>query len=142
MDTQNVSAQLYFKQLPDDRASGSYNCNDVYPNLSTCVNDVDTDAQIEKAFQEQLDLSERYKSSEIFNSMKKEFMDKTMETENTPVSSLKQPPQPPPVPVKIRVGPTDFLKKFIKEGFGGTTYNIFIVIIMLAIIIMACLYFK
>ena len=133
MDTQNVSAQLYFKQLTEDKASGNYNCKNTYPNLSTCVNDVNTDAQIENAFQDQLDLSEIYKSPVIFNRMKQEFMDKTMEAENKPVSNLKPLPQPVSVPQNIRVGPTDFLKRYTKEGFGSTKSNLIIIFIILAI---------
>ena len=141
MDTQNVSAQLYFKQLPEDKASGNYNCKETYPNLSTCVNDVNTDAQIENAFQDQLDLSEIYKSPVIFNRMKQEFMDKTMEAENKPVSNLKPQPQPVPVPQNIRVGPTDFLKRYTKEGFGSTKTNL-IIFIILAIISLGFVYIK
>jgi len=140
MDTQNVSAQLYLKQLPADSQASSFNCSDTYPNLSTCVDNVATDAQIENAFQDQLDLSLIYKSPEIFNKVKEEFMEKTMEAENTPVSGIKQSPTPPSIPLKKRVGNTDFLRAYIKEGFGQTTMSIALVVLILLVLIGAIYY--
>ena len=142
MDTQNVSAQLYLKQLPADRLSGSFNCSDAYPNLSTCVNNVAADAQIETAFQEQLDLSLIYKSPEIFNKIKTQFMDKTMEAENTPVSTLKPEPIPPSVPLNKRVGSTDFLRVYTKEGFGYTSNCMLMVVLALVALIVAIYFFN
>jgi hypothetical protein len=140
MDTQNVSAQLYLKQLPADPSAGSFNCGDTYPNLSTCVDNVATDEQIENAFQEQLDLSLIYKSPEIFNKVKEEFMEKTMEAENTPVSSIKPPPEPPSVPLNKNVSSTDFLRAYIKEGFGKTSVSIALVVLILLVLIGAIYY--
>ena len=145
MDTQNVSAQLYLKQLPADPSSGSFNCSNTYPNLSTCVDNVSTDAQIENAFQDQLDLSLIYKSPEIFKKTKEEFMDKTMESENEPVditTYLPPPPPPPSVPIKKRVGSTDFLRAYIKEGFGKTSSCIFMVVLVLILLIGGIYYFN
>ena len=93
MDTQNVSAQLYNQQLNTDPKDGKYGCDDTYPYLSTCVNNKESDNNIENAFQKQLDLSEYYKSPNVFNSMKERYMDKTMETETN-----AEPPTPPPTP--------------------------------------------
>ena len=59
METQNVSAQLYYKQLPMDPNSGIY-CGTENELLSTCVSNVVSDANIERAFQEQVLLSEKY----------------------------------------------------------------------------------
>ena len=50
METRNVSAQLYYKQLPKDTAASLYNCENTFPNLSTCVNNVETDKQLENAY--------------------------------------------------------------------------------------------
>jgi len=145
MDTQNVSAQLYFKQMPADKSAASYNCQDTYPNLSTCVDNVQTDAQIENAFQEQLDLSEIYKSPEIFYKVKQDFMNKTMEAENTPTMVKPPPPQEQQiaqVPQNITVGSTDFLRKFIKEGFGKTnSYSGLIITIVMIILFLVAFVF-
>jgi len=125
--SQNVSAQVYFKQLPNDPNAGNFGCNNKGDGiLSTCVNDVDTDKNIENAFQDQLDLSEYYKSPEVFDQMKKRYMDPTMENLNA-----DQPQEVPktvvpmvPVPQKTPVGPTDFLdKKISKSTFGGSKSN-------------------
>jgi hypothetical protein len=142
MDTQNVSAQLYFKQLPVDNSAASYNCQDTFPNLSTCVNNVETDAQIENAYQEQLNLSEIYKSPVIFNEVKKKYMDETMEAENKPVSSEKAQPLPPSVAVKIPVGPEDFLRRFVKESFGSTSNTIIIVVVVVVLVVLLFMLFS
>ena len=134
MDTQNVSAQLYFNQLPEDPAASIYNCQNTYPNLSTCTKDVITDTQIENAFQKQLNLSEYYKSPEVFDTMKRDFMDQTMQGEKVGPANIKELPQPRPVPTVIPVGPTDFLNRFIKESFGSTGSTIGIVIGMLLLL--------
>ncbi len=134
METQNVSAQLYNKQLPSDPNAGSYNCQPAYPYLSTCVNNTTTDAQIENAFQDQLNLSEYYKSPNVFNTIKRDFMDQTMEYENTPVANSKPQPEPTSQPVKIPVGPTDFLNRFIKESFGSTSTPIIIVVVIIVLL--------
>ena len=136
METQNVSAQLYFKQLPEDRDAASYNCQDTYPNLSTCVDNTSTDAQIETAFQKQLNLSEYYKSPEVFDTMKREFTDQTMDGQNQPISTAQPQPKPPAVPTVIPVGPTDFLNKFIKESFGGTSKDF--IVLSLAVLFIIC----
>jgi hypothetical protein len=123
METQNVSAQLYFKQLPEDPSAGKFGCNETGAVLSTCVNDLQTDAQIENAFQSQLNLSEYYKSPFVFNTMKKDYMDKTMEGSNTPVPQEVNgniPPPPIPTAPMTTVGPRDFLNKLIqKSTFAG-----------------------
>ena len=143
METQNVSAQLYFKQLPDDPSTGKFGCSETGDVLSTCVNDLQTDSQIENAFQSQLNLSEYYKSPFVFNSMKKDYMDKTMEGSNTPVPQEVDgnvPPKPIPTPPMTTVGPRDFLNNMIqgKSTFGSTPDNtliIFILFIIIAIIL-------
>jgi hypothetical protein len=123
MDTQNVSAQLYFKQLPIDQTA----------------NETQSDAEIETAFQKQLDLSEFYKSSNVFDAVKRDFMDKTVEgQESPPEITPVAPPLPPSIPVNKTVGPTDFLYTYIKEGFGSN-FNLFLIFLIAAIIIIAYL---
>jgi hypothetical protein len=143
METQNVSAQLYFKQLPGDPSAGKFGCNETGDVLSTCVNDLQTDVQVENAFQSQLNLSEYYKSPFVFNSMKKDYMDKTMEGSNTPgpqESNGNVPPKPIPTPPATTVGPRDFLNNMIntKSTFGNTSNNtliLFILFIIIAVIL-------
>jgi hypothetical protein len=53
MENQNVSAQLYYEQLPDQ-------------------------GSIEDAFQSQLDMSVHYKKPSIYNQLKKSYSDQTM----------------------------------------------------------------
>ena len=120
MDTQNVSAQLYFKQLENIDGNAQ------------------SDASIENTFQKQLDLSEYYKSKNVFESMKKDYMDKTMEGSDTPELEVPiaraTPPVLTPTPNKIPVGPRDFINKGIKSTFGASSSksnNMFIYIIIL-----------
>ena len=154
MDTQNVSAQLYNKQLNIDSKDGKYGCKDTYPYLSTCVNDTESDNNIENAFQQQLDLSEYYKSPNVFNSIKDSYMDKTMENETKeeppqPEPPQPEPPQPPPTvqqftPVRQRFTPSSPKKETSyfgkKSRFGkmcGCWFNIVIgICILLALIIL------
>ena len=150
MDTsQNVSAQLYFKQLPADPKAGQFGCSDTGDVLSTCVNDLSTDAQIENAFQKQLDLSEYYKSPSVFNTMKSEYMDKTMEGSNTPLkqeTNCNTPPKLVPTPPNIHsgpdipVGPTFKKSTFGKSTFGSTSNN-FLMILALFTVLAVLLYF-
>jgi len=119
MNTQNVSAQLYFKQLPEDPTAGP----------------VQSDAQLENTFQQQLNLSEYYKSPQVFNTMKENYMDKTVEgIYKQPMVTSSVYPSPPPVQPNTMVGPTDFLNKFIKEGFGSTTMDMGMVVLIIIVI--------
>ncbi len=119
MDAQNVSAQLYFKQLPMDPNAGSYGCNSQgSPYETTCVNDVISDANIENAFQSQLGLSEYYKTPGVYEAMKNDFMDRTLggemdQTENPPMKMDISPA--PPKPSK---------NFFNKSNFGLTGFEI------------------
>jgi hypothetical protein len=123
MESQNVSAQLYFKQLPGQEGNS------------------DSDANIEYAFQKQLDLSEYYKSKGVFESMKKDYMDKTMEGSVTPEEPVRiaQPVKPvlTPTPPDIKVGPRDFINKSSfgkssksKSNFGVNYFTTAIVILV------------
>ena len=75
METQNISAQLFVKQLPQaqlasfDGAKTDYNTN----YLNTSVNYPESDRNIEDAFQKQLNLSDYYKSVQVFDKMKQIF---------------------------------------------------------------------
>ena len=145
MDTQNVSAQVYFKQLPPDPGAGQFGCNETGDVLSTCVNDVQTDSQIETAFQSQLDLSEYYKSPYVFDTMKRDYMDQTMESSNKPVpQEIGNVPPPPPIPTPMMIpsGPTDFLKKMekpTKSFFGEESKSLSVTFIILLIILVLLL---
>jgi hypothetical protein len=148
MNTQNVSAQLYVKQLTPDPQAGLYGCDSqTYPYLSTCVDNVTTDANIENAFQQQLDLSEYYKSPEVFEVMKEKYTDRTMEGENTakPQINFTSLPEPKVAPTLIPVGPTDFLKNMLKSSFGATSnmndiFGILIIVLIICVIIYGILH--
>jgi len=162
METQNVSAQLYVKQLPNDPAAGCYGCgnNDTY--LSTCVNDVVTDAAIEKAYQQQLDLSEYYKSPYVFDTMKKDFMDQTMEYQGQQcMDAIPKKPECP-VTTEPQQGDNCFMKVvnalnntkpepisssemfgFSKSSFGSTSTNYtLLVLLVLCILSLGFFYLK
>jgi hypothetical protein len=128
METQNVSAQLYQKQLPSSDIV--FNCETDYtvPFLQICDDPDVSDAKLEGTFQQQLDLSEYYKSPIVFNAMKKDYYDKTMEAEESPTPII------PVTPILVTdqevlepSGPTDFLVnsinnfKIVKESFGSSS---------------------
>jgi hypothetical protein len=80
METNNISAQLYKKQLAGDPDAGKFGCVNQYgEDLQTCVDDTNSKYQIENAFQSQLDLSDAYKSKQVYEKMKNMFHDQTME---------------------------------------------------------------
>ena len=150
METQNISAQIFTKQLPNDKRASYYGCkNDMLTDhLTTCVDYVDTDRNIENAFQEQLDLSDYYKSPSIYRKMKKTFQDQTMEGMNA-TEEQRFPPRPPvkgnsETPI-VPVGPRDKLFSGLKSkeffGSSGKRDNKIFKLIMVAILILVVLLF-
>jgi len=155
MEVNNISAQLFNKQLKPSELASTFGCKDdilADPNLTTCVNNLDSDAALENTFQKQLDLSDYYKGRSVFEEIKKDFMDRTMENENPHTQKeflVRQPPLPPgdkAVPNE-EVGPRDFLKQsvnkgglFSKESFGKggckktTMYLILAALLIFAIV--------
>ena len=138
METQNISAQLFVKQLPQAQlASFNGSKTDYNTNyLNTSVNYPDSDKNIEEAFQKQLDLSDYYKSAQVFDKMKQVF-DTNEGTFNTgspdsmgskgstiPDRNLKKNPFNGPIlPVGPRDSvfnePNDSLVNKAKESFGN-----------------------
>jgi len=100
---ENVSQQLFTKQLPPSEMASYYGCvNDfTTPYLTTCSTQEDS-TQIENAFQKQLTLSEYYKSKYVFDAVKRDYMDQTMENVNRPPvipsPDVNPPPERPPPP--------------------------------------------
>lgn len=125
VESQSVSAQLYYKQLPNQPGNP------------------DSDATIENAFQKQLDLSEYYKSKPVFEAMKKDYMDKTMEGSVAPDEPvpISRPIKTEliPTPNNIPVGPRDFINKGIKSTFGATKSGFSITPMNIAMVILVCL---
>jgi len=143
METQNISAQLFVKQFPQaqlasfDGARTDYNTN----HLTTSVNYPDSDRNIEETFQKQLDLSDYYKSVQVFDKMKQVF-DTNEGTFNTtaniaPDRDLKKIPFSNNI---LPVGPRDSLyntandslvnkskesfgREYSKESFGNVSKN-------------------
>jgi hypothetical protein len=119
--TQNVSAQLFTKQLHPDELASYYGCYNVpvIPYLTTCVDPIVSDAQIENAFQKQMNLADYYKGKSVFETMKRDFMDQVM---GKPPEDDIGPPQEEPSKAEpvIPVGPRDFLFDSISHfGPGG-----------------------
>ena len=95
MDLNNISAQLFNKQLPFDANAMYTGCNPmVQPGpqyMTTCVDPFDSDRKIEMAFQQQLSLAEHYKTPEVFDAVKRDFMDETGDYIKEPVSKEHVP---------------------------------------------------
>ena len=139
-DVKNVSAQLYDNQLPPDTNAAYYGCKNDFntDHLTTCVDYPETDKNIENAFQKQLNLSEYYKSPYVFETIKNDFMDQTMEGMNKSsgtrfIHPVKRGKSVRPI---VPVGPRDFMGN-IKESFGVSTSMINWVFI---IFIIVCLF--
>ena len=124
METQNVSAQIYFKQLPPDPTN---------PN----------DTNIEGAFQSQLDLSEYYKSPGVFTTMKKTYMDQTMEGSESIEETLPPELISPqiPTPKLVPSGP-QLPTASSKSYFGSSTTTNYYFLIIGIILLMLFIYLK
>jgi len=156
MEITNISAQLYNKQLKPDELASYYGCKDdiMTDYLTTCVDDVKSDAQLERTFQKQLDLSDYYKGISVFDQIKKDFMDRDMENDNHPpgrtgppeqVNRIRQPITHSKAVPHIEVGPRDYLKESIKskEFFGAKKKhhsNRVLYLILAAIVIFAIIF--
>jgi len=132
-ETQNVSAQIFTKQLPSNEKATYYGCKNDYltDNLTTCVDYIDSDTAIENAFQDQLNLSDYYKGRSVFETIKREYMNQTMEKTT---DEVRFPPQPlthssKTVP-NVTVGPRDQVLKSIENisFFGQGRENVLIAI--------------
>ena len=153
MEITNISAQLYNKQLKPDELASYYGCKDdiLTTHLTTCVNDVESDAQIENAFQKQLDLSDYYKGRSVYDEIKKDFMDKVMENDNHPpgfsapelVNRVRQPAVTSEAVPHIEAGPRDKLKQSIKskEFFGKKNDKSILHLIIAAVAIFLIVFF-
>ena len=131
--SQNISAQLFVKELPAANRADFTGCKQDFSsqNFTTCVNNVDSDAAVENAFQSQLSLSEYYKSPEVFNTIKNNYMSQTVEGhfETEQVNLTPQRSMPPEVSSATM---NEDLKTVFKgkESFGLSTSNsVFLLII-------------
>ena len=145
-ETQNVSAQLFTKQLPPSERASYYGCKNDFtsPNLTTCVNYEDSDTSIENAFQKQLDLSLVYKSPIVFDTIKKNFMDQTMENENSPdetIPEMTSEKELSEAKETVPVGPRDFLEGLIKETFGKNSAKWSIHLLVILVILILIIFF-
>jgi len=88
--SQNIGAQLFAKELPGAFRADFTGCKQDFSSdaFTTCVNYPESDADIENAFQKQLNLSEYYKSPQVFETLKQNYMMKTMDShfETEPVN--------------------------------------------------------
>ena len=147
METQNVSAQLFNKQLPQSALTTSYGCKG---GDNTCTDEITSDRNIENAFQSQLNLTEYYKSPNVFDTMKKYYTDQTIDVNPEPVISEK-PSQiilPPPLPAlqSAPVVPTS-ISKYSKESFGetGTNFNFYFftsMVVLIIFLLAALIYYR
>jgi hypothetical protein len=139
---ENVAAQLFVKELPPtgrayfDGARQDFRSK----HLTTNVDNVESDTAIENAFQKQLNLTEYYKSPYVFDTVKRDYMSKTMDAEyETEKVSLE------PEPLTDRTGsqPID-LKVGTRESFGAYTpsaNNNRLNAILAAVLVVLFLYF-
>ena len=79
--SQNISAQLFVKELPAANRADFNGCKQDFNSIhfTTCVDTTQSDNAVENAFQQQLNLSEYYKSPQVFNTLKQNYMEKTMD---------------------------------------------------------------
>lgn len=136
--TQNISAQLFVKELPERAIFTGCKQDFNIPYLTTCIDSTESDRAVENAFQSQLNLSEYYKSPGVFDSMKRDYMSKTMEAPyETATVNLN------PEPVKnnnVSTPQIDPINEFntlpLKQAFNQTepdNNNLFIMIGLISV---------
>jgi hypothetical protein len=134
--SQNISAQLFVKELPAANTANFNGCKQDFrsPYLTTCVNNVESDTAVENAFQKQLSLSEYYKSPNVFETIKRDYMSKTMDSA---YETEKVDLNPQPITNKTGSQPINVvdLVKTGKEKFGSTDNNYTLYFILLTAII-------
>lgn len=141
--TQNISAQLFVKELPNAQRADFNGCKQDFNsnNFTMCDNYVDSDNAVENAFQQQLNLSEYYKSPYVFDTLKKNYMAKTMdahfETEEVNLEPERRtmPPEVTSAQQNITQPPPQLSS--IKETFGAMSDNktsVWILIILISIV--------
>lgn len=151
MEVQNVSAQLFNKQLPLGQLASFTGCRKDFDtsNMTTCVDPVESDKQIENAFQSQLDISDLYKSKVIFEKMKSIF--NTNEGIFDTSSDMKVPADkdltntPNSIP-RLPVGPRDTIERFTalddsddEDDSGKTDVNYHAYIMLLIVFLIMVL---
>lgn len=170
MDNNNISYQLFVKQLPNSSKASSFNCN-TYESIKSieCTDNEISDSDIELAFQNQLDLSEFYKTPLLIDSLRQEFRDSIMDLDlstmkdfttlgpSGPSGPSSQASQsgfvgPPKNNVVFDVNNPALMNDIYnsestsKEGFGavsgGNCYLFITVLILLAIVIIILLKVK
>ena len=79
----NVSYQLFNKQVGERNLNFNSSIGDNYMSVTPPPNDSATDnGVILSAFQQQFALNEYYKGPSVFDAIKKNYMDKSMENNN------------------------------------------------------------
>jgi hypothetical protein len=140
--SQNISAQLFVKELPAAQRADYTGCKQNFNSaeFTTCVNDTESDNAVENAFQKQLNLSEYYKSPEVFNTIKNNYMEKTMdshfETEEVYMGPTPAPPGTASATQNIKTLNTLPIKIDTKESFGAMDNSSMWVMIFAVIAIM------
>ena len=116
---ENVAAQLFVKELPPTGRAYFDGARQDFRSqyLTTNVDNVDSDTAIENAFQKQLNLTEYYKSPAVFDTIKRDYMSKTMDGE---YETQEPPLEPEQVPGRTGSQPID-LKVGTRETFGAST---------------------
>jgi hypothetical protein len=153
--TQNISAQLFVKELPAAQRADFNGCKQDFNamHFTTCDNYTESDNAVENAFQQQLSLSEYYKSPYVFETLKQNYMAKTMDSHfetaevNLAPSPKTMPPEVSTGTPNVTVGSRDLIQNGIKdsgifkESFGamsGGKSHILFIIALFVIVFYCC----
>ena len=138
--TQNISAQLFVKELPERAIFTGCQQDFNTPYLTTCVNNVESGREVENAFQSQLSLSEYYKSPGVFDTIKRDYMSRTMDaTYETAKVDLNPEPLKNNKVSTPQIDPINQLNSLpvntLKQTFGATSdnNNLFILIGLISV---------
>jgi hypothetical protein len=140
--SQNISAQLFVKELPNANRADFNGCKQDFNTeyYTTCDDGLASDTAIENAFQTQLNLTEYYKSPNVFETLKNDYMSKTMdatyETEKVDLNPQMITSGTGASPISLQVGSRDLINGGLKSSFGAmsSSTNTFLIIAIVAVL--------
>ena len=134
---ENVAAQLFVKELPPTGRAYFDGAQQDFRSkyLTTNVDNVASDAAIENAFQKQLELTEYYKSPAVFETIKDNYMSKTMDAEYQLKKVDLEPEQVTgktgSQPIDVNVGTKSSFGSSPKPSGGNNNFILILVIVFI-----------
>jgi len=130
---ENVAAQLFVKELPPTGRAYFDGAQQDFRSkyLTTNVDNVESDTAIENAFQKQLELTEYYKSPAVFETIKNDYMSKTMDSEYELKKVEQVTEKTGSQPIDINVGTKSSFGSSPKPSGGNNNFILTMVVVFI-----------